>query len=132
MSAAAPEESGDATMEPGTGVAPQLSTQALVEALQAQVLGDLEAGADDAIKSVLGPVLDMLKQAQAAIALLSQRSVPEPVVVAAAGAEPAAGPEAAAGARVAHLRDTFERPAGWGKDKLLDAMRAAERKTGPY
>jgi hypothetical protein len=131
MSAATPEEGDDAAMEPGTGGAPQLSAQALVEALQAQVLGDLEAGADDAIKSVLGPVLDMLKQAQAAIASLSQRSVPGPVVVAVAEAEPAAGSEAVVGARVAHLRDTFERP-GWGKDKLLEAVRAAERKTGPY
>ncbi len=41
MSAAMPEEIGDATMEPGTGAAPQLSTQELVAALQTQVRGDL-------------------------------------------------------------------------------------------
>ncbi len=119
-------------MEPVTGGAPQLSTQALVEALQAQVSGDLGAGTDDAIKSVLGPVLDMLKQAQAAIALLSTRAAPESVAGTPAGAEPEAGSEAAAGTRVPNLRDTFERPPGWGKDKLAEAVRASERREGPY
>jgi hypothetical protein len=121
-------------MVPGTGAAPQLSTQELVEALQTQVRGNLEAGADEAVKAVLGPFLDMLKQAQAAIALLSVQSASGPVGVVAAGSVAAAGPEAVAGARVAHLRGTFERP-GWGKDRLMDAMRAADRhcgSKGPY
>jgi hypothetical protein len=134
MSAAASEEVGDTTMVPGTGAAPQLSTQELVEALQTQVRGNLEAGADEAVKAVLGPFLDMLKQAQAAIALLSVQSASGPVGVVAAGSVAAAGPEAVAGARVAHLRGTFERP-GWGKDRLMDAMRAADRhcgSKGPY
>ena len=134
MSAAASEEVGDTTMAPETGAAPQLSTQELVEALQIQVRGNLEAGADEAVKAVLGPFLDMLKQAQAAIALLSAQTAAVPAGVAAAGSEAAAGPEAVAVSRVAHLRGTFERP-GWGKDRLMDAMRAADRhcgSKGPY
>jgi hypothetical protein len=154
MSAAAPEEGGDATMAPETSTAPQLSTQELVEALQTQVRGNLEAGADEAVKAVLGPFLDMLKQAQAAIASLSAQAgaVPaggaaagsaagseaaagaEVVATSLAGSEAAAGPAAAAASRVAHLRGTFERP-GWGKDRLMDAMRATDRhcgSKGPY
>ena len=134
MSAAASEEVGDTAMAPEPSAAPQLSTQELVEALQTQVRGNLEAGADEAVKAVLGPFLDMLKQAQAAIALLSAQTAAAPAAVAAGGSEAAAGPEAVAVSRVAHLRGTFERP-GWGKDRLMDAMRAADRhcgSKGPY
>jgi hypothetical protein len=154
MSAASPEEGEDAAMAFSPGTAPQPSTQELVAALQAQVRGNLEAGADDAVKAVLGPLLDMLQQAQAAIASLSALAVATPTgavgagfaapaaagagasATGAAGIEPTAGstavPEATDGTRVAQLRETFERPVSFGKDRLMEAMRVSERNRGPY
>ena len=136
LMSAAPEDSEDAVMATGGGEAPPLSAQALVEALQAKVRDDLGAGTDEALKSVLAPVLDLLMQAQAAIAQLPRRPGPAPVgpgisqtgpVPEAAGV-PAAGQasgqpvEGGAGSVVAGLRGNFE-PVEHGKHM---------QKVGPY
>ena len=136
LMSSAPDDSEDAVMATGGGEAPLLSAHALVEALQAKVREDLGAGTDEALKSVLAPVLDLLMQAQAAIAQLPRRPGPAPVgpgisqtgpVPEAAGV-PAAGQasgqpvEGGAGSVVASLRGNFE-PVEHGKHM---------HKVGPY
>ena len=118
LMSAVPEEPEDAVMATGGGEALPLSTQALMEALQAQVRVDLGGETDQALMSVQATLLELLIQAQAAIAQLPRRSGPVPTdaepVSEAAGA-PAAGQasgqsvaKGGAGAVVAGLRGNFE------------------------
>ena len=124
MSAAPEETDDDAVMATGGGDTLPLSTQALMEALQAKVRVDLGGETDQALMSVQATLLDLLVQAQAAIAQLPRRPGPVPTgaepVSEAAGA-PAAGQasgqsvgKGSAGAGVAVLRGNFE-PVEHGK-----------------
>jgi hypothetical protein len=132
LMSAAPEDPEDAAMATGGGEAPPLSAQALMEALQAKVRDDLGAETDDALKSVQALLLELLMQAQAAIAQLPRRPGPVPTgtepVPEVAGV-PAAGQasgqpvvEGSAGSVVAGLRGNFE-PVEHGKHM---------HKVGPY
>ena len=119
-------------MATGGGEAPPLSAQALMEALQAKVRDDLGGETDQAIMSVQATLLELLTQAQAAIAQLPRR--PGPVPAGAASVPEAAGVPAAgqasglavvnggAGSVVAGLRGNFE-PVENGKHMHL---------VGPY
>ena len=124
LMSAVPEEPDDAVMATGGGDTLPLSTQALMEALQAKVRVDLGGETDQALMSVQATLLDLLVQAQAAIAQLPRRPGPVPTdaepVSEAAGA-PAAGQasgqsvaKGSAGAVVAGLRGNFE-PVEHGK-----------------
>jgi hypothetical protein len=132
LMSAVPEDPEDAVMATGGGEALPVSALALMAALQAKVRDDLGAETDQALKSVQATLLELLTQAQAAIAQLPRCPGPVPTGTApapeAAGV-PAAGSacgqavvEGSAGSVVAGLRGNFE-PVEHGKHMP---------KVGPY